>query len=544
MPYDAIVIGAGQNGLVAANKLVDEGWRVLVLEAAPQHGGAVRSSEAIEPGFVNDHASAFYPLGAASPVIKELELEKWGLVWKRSPLVLAHPATDGTCPVISTDLDVTVASLNSLADGDGDGDRWAELFALWQRHGDDILDALFRPFPPVRTGLHLARSMPPKDLIRFARFGVLPVRGLGGEYFKSPASVRLMAGLALHGDFLPESALSGFFGWFLASLAQQVGFPVPEGGASGLTDAMANRLKAGGGDIQYNARVASIIVKNGKATGVRLEDGTRLDAPKGVLADVDAASLYTQLVPEEALPSDLKRDLERFQWDHGTVKIDWNLDGPVPWLANDARKAGTVHIAESIDELSITSSELARGMVPELPFMLFGQHSMTDPTRTPPGKDAVWAYTHVPTRVKGDSGKDGITGKWDARETEAFALRMEGIIETLAPGFKDLVRNRQVLTPGDLEASDSNLRHGAINAGTSALHQQLVFRPVPGLARSETPIANLYLAGASAHPGGGVHGACGANAARSAIAHAKHKVVFGLGRRVSKRVASKASVFP
>jgi phytoene dehydrogenase-like protein len=237
-----------------------------------------------------------------------------------------------------------------------------------------------------------------------------------------------------------------------------------------------------------------------------------------VLADTGAPQLFLELVGEQHLPAGYLDDVRRFEYDPGTVKLDWALDGPIPWTAPEARRAPVVHVAEGMDELTVQAAELARGLVPAKPFLVFGQYSMGDPTRAPEGKETAWAYTRVPQRVRGDAGADGLSGSWDARETEAFAARIEERVEALAPGFRGLVRARHLLAPPALERANRNLVGGAINGGTAQLHQQLVFRPVPGLARPGTPVRGLYLASASAHPGGGVHGACGANAARAALA--------------------------
>jgi phytoene dehydrogenase-like protein len=475
---DAVVIGSGPNGLTAANVLADHGWDVVVLEAEDEPGGSVRSAELIEPGFVNDVRSAFFPLAAASPALAPLRLEDHGLRWCRAPLALAHPGLDGTCPVISRDVDETAASFAHAQDGDA----WRRLFDQWQRVRDGMLGALFTPFPPLRAGASLVGRLRPSELRAWARFAVLPVRRLGEEEFDGEDARRLLAGNALHTDLFPESSLSGFFAWLLACLAQDVGWPVPEGGAGMLTQAFLNRLDGVGGKVLTGQRVTEVVVRRGRAVAVRTADGTEVDASRAVVADVPAPHLYLDLLG-------LDFDTRRFALDPATVKVDWNLDGPVPWTAPHAGRAGTVHLAESVDALTRVSADLATGRMPKDPFLVFGQQSMTDPTRMPPGKETAWAYTHVPVELgPAPAGK--------------LADRMEAVVEAHAPGFRALVRGRHV----------QSLPPGAVNGGTAQLHQQLLFRAGP-----RTPVRGLYLGSASAHPGGGVHGACGANAARAAL---------------------------
>jgi phytoene dehydrogenase-like protein len=242
-------------------------------------------------------------------------------------------------------------------------------------------------------------------------------------------------------------------------------------------------------------------VRGGRAVGVVTAGGTRHAARRAVLADVVAPSLFLDLVGAEHLPARFVDDLGRFQFDHGTVKVDWALQAPIPWRNEEAAGAGTVHLADSMDHLTMYAAELAIGRVPTDPFLILGQMAVADPTRSP----TAWAYTHVPTSA------------WDEGETDRFADVIEARVERYAPGFRDCVLARHVFTPLTLEQANESLVGGAVNGGTAQLHQQLVFRPSPGLARPETPIAGLYLASSSAHPGGGVHGSPGANAARAAL---------------------------
>ncbi|NUP38300.1 MAG: NAD(P)/FAD-dependent oxidoreductase, partial [Streptomyces sp.] len=258
----------------------------------------------------------------------------------------------------------------------------------------------------------------------------------------------------------------------------------------------------------------------GRAVAVRTADGEEVPARRAVLAAVPAPLLYERMLRPADLPAGLLRQLRRFQWDFSTFKVDWALDGPVPWTASSAGRAGTVHLADGVDDLTRFAAQLATRHVPDRPFALFGQMTTADPTRSPAGTESAWAYTHVPQVVEGDAGDDGITGAWDGSAQNAMADRIEAHVERYAPGFRALIRGRRILAPPTLQELDAGLQGGAINAGTTALHQQLVFRPVPGLGRPETPVRGLYLASASAHPGGAVHGAPGANAARAALSPA------------------------
>ena len=525
---DAVVIGAGHNGLVAANLLIDNGWDVEVLEATPDHGGSVRTEELTAPGIRNDVFSAFYPLGAASPILRNLGLDEYGLEWVHAPTVVAHPQPDGRCAVLSRDNDLTAASLDSFAAGDGDA--WRNLMAQWDRIEAGVLSGLFSMFPPLRAGLRLATAMPPRDLMRFARFALLPVRRLAEEEFSGAGGGLLLGGNALHADIGPEAPGSGFLGYLLCCLGQKYGFPAPKGGAGMIADALLRRFESRGGTVTYNAPVEQVEVRGGRAVSVRVAGGDVVPVDRAVIGAVDAMTLYLKIIGRDNLPGRVQQDLERFQLDNATVKVDWAVDGQVPWTAEAAQGAGTVHLVDSMDDLTMSTAQLACGAIPSRPLVVVGQMTTTDPTRSPAGTESLWAYAHVPQRVRSDAG-GALTGAWTSAEAEEFADRIEARIEEHAPGFRDRIQARHVMSPLDMQRRNPSIVNGALNAGTAQIYQQFVFRPTPGMARPTTPVSNVYLASGSAHPGGGVHGAPGSNAATLALHHDRRRRLIARATR-------------
>ncbi|HEY1180323.1 MAG TPA: NAD(P)/FAD-dependent oxidoreductase, partial [Phytomonospora sp.] len=444
MTSDAVVVGAGHNGLVAANVLADAGWEVTVLEANEQPGGGVRSAEITVPGFHSDLCSAFYPFAAASPVFARLELHRYGLRWRHAPAVLAHALPDGRSAVLSRDLDRTAASVDAFASGDGDA--WRRMFAEWRRIAEPVLDALFTPFPPLRPVAALAERIGTAGLLRLSRRLAMSVREFGEENFAGEGARVLLTGCALHSDVSPEGTGSAAYGWLLTMVGQQLGFPVPEGGAQAITDALVERLEAKGGQVVCGTRATRIVVASGTAKGVVDASGGRWQARRAVLADLPAETLYRDLVGVDRLPARLADDLDRVRLDHPTLKIDWALSAPVPWTDPDLADAGTVHLGGDTADMTRWAADLAAHRVPERPFLLTGQMGRADPTRSPEGTETLWAYTHLPDTLR-DAGRD------DPRVAE-YAEQVEAAIEAVAPGLTGLVLGRHVEGPADLARSN------------------------------------------------------------------------------------------
>jgi phytoene dehydrogenase-like protein len=501
---DAVVIGAGHNGLVAAAMLADAGWDVLVLEAQAEPGGAVKSAE-LFPGYVSDLYSAFYPLSVMSPALRALNLEDHGLRWSHSPAVVGHAgsAEDDDAPVIWREIERTAEDLDRRCAGEGA--RWRALFDQWLRIKDGLLETLFAPFPPVRGVVGLLRELGTAEALRLAHLLLLPAGVMAEHLFEGEAARLLLLGNAMHADVPIDAPGSGVMGYMLIMMAQDGGFPVPVGGAGQLAAALVKRASTAGAHIECGREVEAIDVRGGRAVSVRAKDGATVRVRRAVIADTSAPLLYRRLLPSDAVPDSVRQSFDQFVWDTPVLKVNYAIDAPVPWRSKSLSEAGTVHIGADRNGLIRWMADLNTGTVPLHPFLLFGQMTTADPSRSPAGTESAWAYTHLPRGVADDASADQLSAAVDM------------VLEKHAPGFGEHVVGKAIQRPSDLERSDANLHAGAVNGGTSQLFQQLIFRPVPGFGGAETPVDNVYLGSAGASPGGGVHGACGRNAARAAL---------------------------
>ena len=483
---DAIVVGAGPNGLSAAITLAQAGRSVLVLEASDRYGGAVATEELTLPGFKHDTFSAVYPAAAASPVFARLPLERHGLRWVHPRWCMAHVLDGGRAAALGRDLGETAATLDALHPGDGRA--WAAFAAPLLERIRAVRNTVLSGFPPLRGPAELLARGGLRGLLDFTRLLFMPAEALARELFSDGGSRAWLYGSAMHGDVPPTGAGSAVAAAYLNLLGHAFGWPSPEGGAGRLADALVGVVRAEGGDVRCGAPVERVVVERGRVRGVALAGGERVPA-RVVIADTTPHGLLR--LGGDALDGRYAASLRRFRYGPSTLKIDWALSGPIPWEAPEAREAGTVHVGGP-------EAEMLHG---GRPFLLLGQQSVADPTRAPEGQHTAWAYTHA-----------GHDADWDGWED-----RLEEHIERFAPGFRDRILARHVLRPADLAQRNSNLVHGVVGAGSYAL-DQVIFRPLPSLAPYRTPVRGLFLGSASTFPGGAVHGVPGRAAARLALA--------------------------
>ena len=464
---DAIVVGSGPNGLAAAIALAQAGRSVTVLEAAATIGGGTRSAELTLPGFRHDVCSAIHPLALASPFLRSLPLEAHGLEFVHPEIPLAHPLDDGRAVALHRSVEQTAEGLGA------DGPAYRALMQPLADSWEALVEDLFGPLRPPRHPLASAR---------FARPGMRSAQGLARSRFSGVQARALLAGNAAHAMRPLTAPATAGFGLTLQTLGHGVGWPAAVGGSQAIADAMASLLRSLGGEIRTDSPVRSL----GDLLGAR-----------AVLFDLTPQQILA--IAGDELPARYRRGLGRYRYGPGVFKLDYALDGPVPWSAPECRRAGTVHVGGAFEEIAAAEAAVARGEHAARPYVLVAQQSLFDPGRAPGGAHTLWAYCHVPNG-----------SAIDAREA------IEAQIERFAPGFGELVRARSVMGPAAMEAHNANYVGGDINGGAATLGQ-LFARPVARAVPYTTPNPRLFICSSSTPPGGGVHAMCGWHAARAAL---------------------------
>jgi phytoene dehydrogenase-like protein len=467
--YDAVVVGSGPNGLAAAVTLAREGLRVAVFEGAPAIGGGTRSDELTLPGFTHDVCSTVHPLALASPLFRSLPLEAHGLRWIHPDSPLAHPLDDQPAVLVERDLDLTAAHLGA------DGERYHRLMAPFMQSWRGLMYDLLGP---LRI---------PKHPFTLARFGLRAVRSasaLAQSAFQGPRARALLAGHAAHAMLPLQKAGTAAFWLMLGLLCHAVGWPVAAGGSQQIANALASYLLSLDGDIFVNRYVASM--HDLPSHGALLLDVT----PKQALE-----------IAGEILPTSYRMALRRFRYGLGVFKIDWALNGLVPWRDEACARAATVHLGGTLEEIRACEQAVWEGNLPASPFVILAQQTSFDPSRAPGGKHTAWAYCHVPNGSNAD-----------------MTDRIEAQVERFAPGFRDLILAKRTMTATQIQAYNPNYIGGDINGGVQDLRQQFA-RPAARIDPYATPVRGLYLCSSSTPPGGGVHGMCGFHAAQSALKH-------------------------
>jgi phytoene dehydrogenase-like protein len=464
VPGTATIVGAGPNGLSAAIVLARAGFAVEVREAASVAGGAARSAELTLPGFVHDLGSAVHPMAVASPFFSTLPLTEYGLNWISPSAELAHPLDDGTAVTLEREIGDTACQLGT--DAVAYRRLYTPLLASWDGLRHDLLKPIIGW---------------PQHPVAMARFGLLALRSaraIAHSHFKGVRARALFAGLGAH-SFLPlESPISASFGLVLGVAAHAVGWPIPQGGAQSIADALVTCLQKSGGTVTTNAPVQSL-------------------RDLGDLKLLDVTPRQFLSLGGEDIPPSFRRQLQRYRYGPAVFKVDWALSQPIPWRAPECLRAGTVHLGGTFDEIAASERQPAVGKVSDRPFVLLSQPTLFDPTRAPAGKHVAWAYCHVPNA-------------WPGSALQAI----ESQVERFAPGFRDCILARAVFNTEAMQEWNGNLVGGDINGGSFA---GLQFFLRPTWRQYGTPLPGVYLCSSSTPPGGAVHGMCGYWAARWAL---------------------------
>jgi phytoene dehydrogenase-like protein len=514
--FDAVFVGSGINSLVGAALLSKAGWKVCVLERNSWLGGAIRTAELTEPGFVHDVFSAWHPLFAGSEAFGLLkkDLSARGLEYLNTDYPTATLLPNGTAAFLSTSQPANVEEFERLAQGDG---------SAWSQTVDEFLKNAELAFGLLGTelwssaGLRLAsksfRRLRTRGALEFSAELLGTSRDWLTSTFRSPAVHGLFAPWVLHMGLGPEGAGSGLMNKIIAVALQMGGMPVPRGGGARLADALVRLIRDAGGQLETGAHVERVEVKNGRAVGVRYQ-GKLIEARKAVVCSVTPQQLYTQLLERRVLPDWAVARAKRFRYGRADMQIHLALSEPPRWPGNDERflRTAIVHVNDGLDGVSRAVNEAERGLIPADPTVVVGQPMAVDPSRAPQGRWILWLQLQeLPSRPKGDAaGKlDTGDGKWTELLRERYADRVISKLARQIPNLESAIMKRVVLSPADLETANINLVGGDPYSGSCAPDQFFLWRPFAGVANHRTPVHGLYHIGASTHPGPGLHGTSG-----------------------------------
>ncbi len=533
--YDAIIIGAGHNGLVAAVVLASSGWKVLVVEANDSPGGALLSGEVTLPGYVHDLFATNLNLFLGSRFFTEYsgQLAERGFTYRTSSFPYANAFPDRRWLGVSTNLEDTLERLRRHHPDDAKG--WCELYELFQRVSKALFTLYGSPIPSLdllRSFALAARSLGKQGMLELFQLLSSSPRELVDTYLVTEEAKVLIASWGLHLDFGPDVSGGAVFPFLEAFSDMQVGMSVAEGGASRLVSALCSLITDKGGEILLGAEARRVIVKDGRAAGIELVDGRILLADKAVIANVAPTALVGGLVDPEELPGQLLGELRRYRYGPATMMIHLALSDPVPWAGGDELgKFAYVHLAPYLDDLARTYADALAGRLPREPLLVVGQTSAVDPSRAPGDAQVLWIQVRaLPSKIRSDPEGQLDGYEWD-NAAEAFADRVLKKLESYAPGITDIVQDREVLSPSDLERYNRNLVGGDSITGSMHLRQNFVFRPSPRLSRYKTPIDNLFIVGAGTWPGAGLNAASGYLAAHSLVMREK---LIGTSKHLSK----------
>jgi phytoene dehydrogenase-like protein len=465
--YDAVVVGSGPNGFAAAITLARAAHSVLLIEAKDEIGGGMRSSNLTLPGFLHDICSAVHPLGVASPFFRSLDLKSKGLEWVFPPSSLAHPLDDGTAMLLDRSVDITAESLGR------DGPNYRRLIQPIVNHWDDLLAEILQP-------LHF-----PRHPLNMAKFGLLArysINQIVSQYFAETRGQTLFCGIAAHSTLPTNHAGGAAFGLLLAAAGHAVGWPVAKGGSKKISEALSALLVSAGGKVQRGLAVRSLD-----------------DLPPSRARLFDLTPRQLDHIAGKSFPEKYRQRLQNYRYGPGIFKIDWALDGPIPWKAPACLRSATVHIGGSFQEISAAENMVWQGKHPETPFVILAQPSLFDQSRAPVGKQTAWAYCHVPHGSSMD-----------------MTEKIENQVERFAPGFKDRILQRSIMNTLDIERYNPNYVGGDISGGAPDPIGRLL-KPLGAWRPYATPLKGVYLCSSSMPPGPGVHGMCGYYAAKLAI---------------------------